>query len=143
MIIKDKSSESEALFNAEVKIICFTLVSVTVNHSKVLKLFSFSSIFFIMSEEGNISSLKDRAFIRKIYSSFIIKLNRWKFLCSFKLYKFICSINIFVLCLLMKLMSAVIFCLSDSLKVVNSCSRKFLLQYFTFLSLLVSFSNRH
>ena len=34
MIIKDKLSESEALFNAEVKIVCFTLVSVTVDYSR-------------------------------------------------------------------------------------------------------------
>ena len=55
MIIKDKSSESEALFDAEVKIVCFISVSVTVDHFRVLKLFSFSSMFFVMSEEENIA----------------------------------------------------------------------------------------
>ena len=58
MIIKDKSSGSEVLFDAEVKIVCFTSVSVTVNHSRVLKLFSFSSMFFVMSGEENIAVWK-------------------------------------------------------------------------------------
>ena len=58
MIIKDKSSESKALFNAEVKIICFTSVSVTVDYSRVLKLFSFSFMFFVISEEENIAVWK-------------------------------------------------------------------------------------
>ena len=126
IIIKDKSSESEALFNTKIKIICFTLVSVTVNHSKVLKSIFFSSTFSVTDEE-KYSSLKNRAFIRKFYNSFIIKLNRWKFLCSFELYKFISSINIFILYLLKKLILAVIFYLFNNLKVVNSCSRNFLL----------------
>ena len=55
IITKDRLSESEALFNVEVKIICFTLVSVTVDYSKVLKLFSFSSTFFVTDKEENIT----------------------------------------------------------------------------------------
>ena len=55
MIIKDKPSGSGALFDAEVKIVCFTSVSVTVSHSRVLKLFSSSSMFFVMSGGGNIA----------------------------------------------------------------------------------------
>ena len=58
IIIKDKSSESEALFDAEVKITCFISVSVTVDHSRILKLFSFSFMFFVMSGGGNIAAWK-------------------------------------------------------------------------------------
>ena len=56
IIIKDKSSESEALFNAEVRIACFTSVSITVNYSKVLKLFFFSFTFSVTGEEENIAA---------------------------------------------------------------------------------------
>ena len=58
MIAKDKSSKLKALFNAEVKIVCFTSVSVTVDHSSVLKLFSFSFMFFVTDEEENIAVWK-------------------------------------------------------------------------------------
>ena len=58
MIAKDKSSESKALFDAEVKIVCFTSVSITVNLSNVLKLFSFSFMFFVTDEEENIAVWK-------------------------------------------------------------------------------------
>ena len=55
IITKDRSSESETLFNTEVKIVCFTLVLVTVDYSKVLKLFFFSFTFFVINEEENIA----------------------------------------------------------------------------------------
>ena len=73
MIIQDKSSESGALFDAEVKIVCFTSVSVTADNSRVLKLFSFSFMFFVMNEEGNIAVWKTEHLLEK--SIAVLSLN--------------------------------------------------------------------
>ena len=73
IIIKDKSPESEALFDTEVKIICFTSVSVTVDYSRILKLFSFSSMFFVISEEENITAWKTEYLLEKFIA--VLSLN--------------------------------------------------------------------
>ena len=74
IITKDRSSESEALFNAEIKIVYFTLVLVTVDYSRVLKLFSFSSTFLIIDEEENIAVWKTEYLLEK---SITVLLLNW------------------------------------------------------------------
>ena len=74
IITKDKSLESEALFNIKVRIIYFTSVSVTVNYSRVLKLFSFSSTLFVTGEEENIAVWKTEYLLEK---SIAVLLLNW------------------------------------------------------------------